>query len=463
MGALITKGKGVGEKGGASDGASSGAYAPGTQGIGPDGVLKDPVVEGILNLENKQITVEIFAKIATIQPVTKQVVSLSLANNRLTAIVFDGDGPGSAASSSALVAAAASSAALLPPSLSRMGTDVFPAPSSGGAGLAALQEDLEESMEDAGPALSGAAPASPLTPTASSAGSSAGGSLSSPSKKFATLVIHPLRSSLSWPLLENLDLSANVDLFNYAGLNNIGATLRSLRLANNGIFKVPREVWSLANLTKLDLSHNRLISLPAGVCMLTQLHSLKLSHNSLTATTSTSCIPEELRLCTRLRRLDLSHNKLKELPVNWSADKQTQLQRKSVLTARASVERARSGSNPTPPDSQPLMPSDGSSPMLAPAKSGKPGGLRGGAGFGKVDPSMLPPAAMAGAAAAAGGSPIAGPVSSPPLTSGAAPAASSSATLSSSPSSSSLSQQASIPIKYFDPARISYIGLTLLN
>jgi len=72
MGALITKGDR--SKGGATD-TSGGpsAYAPGPQGIGPDGVLKDPVIEGILNLENRQITQEVFAKISTIQQVTKQV------------------------------------------------------------------------------------------------------------------------------------------------------------------------------------------------------------------------------------------------------------------------------------------------------------------------------------------------------------------------------------------------------
>ncbi len=78
MGALIAKqkdrdGSDASASGAGGGGGNMSAYAPGLVGIGPDGVLKDPVVEGILNLENRQITVEIFAKISTILPVTKQV------------------------------------------------------------------------------------------------------------------------------------------------------------------------------------------------------------------------------------------------------------------------------------------------------------------------------------------------------------------------------------------------------
>ena len=80
MGALITKGS----KSSASDSSSSSPssqYAPGQAGIGPDGVLRDPVLDGILNLENRQITPEIFAKIATIQQVTKLVGQTNAADS----------------------------------------------------------------------------------------------------------------------------------------------------------------------------------------------------------------------------------------------------------------------------------------------------------------------------------------------------------------------------------------------
>ena len=70
MGALITKGN----KGDGGDGSgASASYAPGQLGIGPDGVLRDAVVDGILNLENRQLTPDMFAKISTIHHVTKQV------------------------------------------------------------------------------------------------------------------------------------------------------------------------------------------------------------------------------------------------------------------------------------------------------------------------------------------------------------------------------------------------------
>lgn len=389
MGAFVAKPKG-------GDGSGS-SYAPTVSGLGgPDGFLRDTCIEGILNLENRQVNNDTFAKISAVQQVTRQVLSLSLANNRITALVFDEAGGNVLAA--ALVPAARQSSG----GAADVSTNASPA-----APTASVDDDDDLEREQS--VLRSRVGKSPPPPAP------------------------PLRSSANWPMLENLDLSGNNELFNYSGLASVTATLRSLRLANNGIFKVPTDVWALSNLTKLDLSHNRLLVLPVGISMLTKLNSLKLSHNSLVSNGTTSCLPEEMRLCSRLRRLDLSHNKLRELPVNWRVDREHQ--RRSTLRQGQSSNAGTAASSPR------IKAGDASrSPVLQSKRAtGSPSfSLAGGGAFKKADPNDPPPSLTLGGSS---------------FTAVSAAIAAAAAAASAPP----------VPIKYFDPNRVSYIQITLLN
>ena len=350
----------------------------------PPGVDPYGVNEGILNLEHRQITNDAFARISAIPQLTKQILSLSLANNRITALVFD--------------ETSKPSELIVPTSSSNANTTANGGTTESTLGRSA-GGDASDDEDD------------PMYQSASYIGC--------PKPSAAAI---PLRSSTNWPILENLDLSANNELFNYGGLSTINATLRSLRLSNNGIFKVPTEVWSLVNLTKLDLSHNRLIVLPPGIALLTKLNYIKLSHNSLASTSTTSCIPEEMKYCSRLRRLDLSHNKLRELPVNYRVDREN-AQRRSVTHANS------------------FGPSANSSPRHGTGAASTTNGR------------SFPTVTGAGAG---------GPASSPVLKSSAASGKKGIEELALTAAAHS-AHQPPPPIKYFDPNRVSYIQITLLN
>eukprot|EP00618_Florenciella_parvula_P035652 CAMPEP_0119528726 /NCGR_PEP_ID=MMETSP1344-20130328/42854_1 /TAXON_ID=236787 /ORGANISM="Florenciella parvula, Strain CCMP2471" /LENGTH=1363 /DNA_ID=CAMNT_0007568175 /DNA_START=224 /DNA_END=4315 /DNA_ORIENTATION=- len=74
------------------------------------------------------------------------------------------------------------------------------------------------------------------------------------------------------------------------------------------LLKVVREwevgVGQLKALTKLDLSHNRLIEFPLQLDRCEQLTDLNVSHNNI------ELIPSFISGCRQLQRLDISHNKL---------------------------------------------------------------------------------------------------------------------------------------------------------
>lgn len=87
--------------------------------------------------------------------------------------------------------------------------------------------------------------------------------------------------------------------------------LRSLNLRKNCIKSsgVPPELFHLEELTTLDLSHNKLKEVPEGLEKAKSLLVLNLSHNNI------ETIPTALFIhLTDLLFLDLSHNKLETLP-----------------------------------------------------------------------------------------------------------------------------------------------------
>ena len=71
---------------------------------------------------------------------------------------------------------------------------------------------------------------------------------------------------------------------------------------------LPRSLGQLARLRRLNLSHNRLTAVPEFIADLSRLQSLDLSANQLTA------LPTSLCQLTTLRMLNLSHNRLAVFP-----------------------------------------------------------------------------------------------------------------------------------------------------
>jgi Leucine-rich repeat (LRR) protein len=176
--------------------------------------------EKIFNLENRQITSEQINKLsAGNTQYTRQVISLSLASNRLTNLLF-----------------------------------VDPT------------RENSTSSNLSNPPLS--------TTTRDSIHSLSAASTRHSSSNIST-------NNSPWSCLENLDLSGNSELYLYDGLEGLCTALKSLRVASNNIFKVPTSIWQLVNLTALDLSRNRLLVIPPAIESLTALHTLKLAHNSL--------------------------------------------------------------------------------------------------------------------------------------------------------------------------------------
>lgn len=99
--------------------------------------------------------------------------------------------------------------------------------------------------------------------------------------------------------------------------------LKHLQTSYCGLVQVDMRILCLKNLKKLDLSHNRIKKLPATVGDLIHLQELNLSNNYLESFSVALC---QSTLQKSLRSLDLSKNKIKALPVQFC-----QLQELTVL------------------------------------------------------------------------------------------------------------------------------------
>ncbi|XP_055907906.1 protein flightless-1 [Eupeodes corollae] len=110
--------------------------------------------------------------------------------------------------------------------------------------------------------------------------------------------------------LEHLSMKNNELEKLFGELTELGC-LRSLNLRHNNIKSsgIPPELFRLDELTTLDLSHNKLKEVPEGLERAKNLLVLNLSHNQI------ETIPTALFIhLTDLLLLDLSHNKLETLP-----------------------------------------------------------------------------------------------------------------------------------------------------
>ncbi len=81
-------------------------------------------------------------------------------------------------------------------------------------------------------------------------------------------------------------------------------TLKELRLEQNLISVLPKEICLLENLESLRLTGNKLSSVPAELCRLTKLRMLCLDHNQLTV------LPADLSRLTLLQCFFLNGNRL---------------------------------------------------------------------------------------------------------------------------------------------------------
>jgi hypothetical protein len=81
-----------------------------------------------------------------------------------------------------------------------------------------------------------------------------------------------------------------------------------LSLAGLGLTLLPPGLQELSRLTDLDLSHNRIEQLPEGIARLVDLERLLLRGNRLAA------LPPSLTALTRLAHLDLANNQFAEIP-----------------------------------------------------------------------------------------------------------------------------------------------------
>lgn len=85
--------------------------------------------------------------------------------------------------------------------------------------------------------------------------------------------------------------------------------LRILRLVDNGITNLPKEVGELKNLVSLDLTHNELETLPAEIGNLSELKSIVLHNNKV------KTLPAEIGNLKGLWELNLTFNDLISLPI----------------------------------------------------------------------------------------------------------------------------------------------------
>ncbi|XP_008828090.1 leucine-rich repeat protein 1 isoform X1 [Nannospalax galili] len=95
---------------------------------------------------------------------------------------------------------------------------------------------------------------------------------------------------------------------------NFPYSLEHLQASYCGLIRVDMRVLCLKNLKKLDLSHNHLKKLPVTIGDLVYLQELNLSDNHLESFGVSLC---QSTLQKSLRSLDLSKNKIKALPVQF--------------------------------------------------------------------------------------------------------------------------------------------------
>ncbi|XP_053107680.1 leucine-rich repeat serine/threonine-protein kinase 2 isoform X2 [Hemicordylus capensis] len=107
-----------------------------------------------------------------------------------------------------------------------------------------------------------------------------------------------------------------LDILN-AGMNSLDAlpvlpfSITTLKLSQNNFSSVPEAVLLLPHLRSVDLSNNEIISLPGPVhWKSSNLRELLFSHNKI----SVLDLNEKVFSWSRLEKLHLSHNKLKEIP-----------------------------------------------------------------------------------------------------------------------------------------------------
>ncbi|KAE9000398.1 hypothetical protein PR003_g18744 [Phytophthora rubi] len=110
-----------------------------------------------------------------------------------------------------------------------------------------------------------------------------------------------------------------------------GADAQDLDMGGLDAFKLSSRIWNLQFLKKLVISHNCLTRIPSGIQDLIHLEELDVSHNQLTrlpsclqTTTTLTAVrasynfiqtfSPKLWKLREIRYLDLSHNRLKELP-----------------------------------------------------------------------------------------------------------------------------------------------------
>lgn len=96
-------------------------------------------------------------------------------------------------------------------------------------------------------------------------------------------------------------------------LLSVAPTITSLNLSRVGLRTLaPNEIRSLVTLKKLDLSHNGLTQLPVELCTLSLLEALDVSHNELAS------LPQALPgLRMSLKKFYLAHNLLKSIPSSF--------------------------------------------------------------------------------------------------------------------------------------------------
>ncbi|KAG6615934.1 Adenylate cyclase-like protein [Phytophthora cinnamomi] len=84
--------------------------------------------------------------------------------------------------------------------------------------------------------------------------------------------------------------------------------LKTLVISHNCLTRIPSGIQDLIHLEELDVSHNQLTRLPSCLQTTTTLTSIRASHNYIQA------FSPKLWKLRDIRYLDLSHNRLKELP-----------------------------------------------------------------------------------------------------------------------------------------------------
>lgn len=110
-----------------------------------------------------------------------------------------------------------------------------------------------------------------------------------------------------------VDLSENNLSILPAKISNLLASASLLNVAHNHLSKLPPTFSLMRNLRALDLSHNKFTDIPTELYRLKQLEELRMTNNYLIYIPNVFF--EEM---TGLHVLDLSGNKIVELPANVS-------------------------------------------------------------------------------------------------------------------------------------------------